>query len=114
MKKIMTLAALLAIVAAVSVQAAETPAQPAPQAGAKAGKGGGKGGGFGQWKKNPENVKRFDKNNDGVLGEDEKKEAQAAWKKETGRGEEKGEGCGKEGKKDGCTAEQKPAAPAAK
>ena len=114
--KTLAIAAAMTIgVVAVAQEAAAV--APAAKAGVEAGKKGGKGAGWGQWKKNPDNVKRFDKNNDGSLSADEQTEAKAAWKKETGRGDEKGckdcekkdgkdgKACGKDGK--GCEKDGK-------
>jgi hypothetical protein len=109
MTLIKTLTVITAMTCATALFAQEAaPAAPAQKAGAAAGKQGGKGAGFGQWKKNPENIKKFDKDGDGALNEAEKKTAQDAWKKETGRGE------GKEGKdgKAGCAECEKKAAAA--
>ena len=112
MTLIKTLTVITAMTCATALFAQEAaPAAPAQKAGAAAGKEGGKGAGFGQWKKNPDNIKKFDKDGDGVLNEAEKKTAQDAWKKETGRGQGKE---GKEGKAGCADCEKKAAAPVAK
>ena len=106
--KFMNLAIVAALMAIVSAQAETAPAP-------KKGGGEGKGQGWGQWKKNPENIKAFDANGDGQLSGEEETSAKAAWKKASGRdggcdgenkeggcGENKG-GCGKDKKAGGCS-----------
>lgn len=113
MNKLMVVALTAVFTAFVSAEAAESAkSEQAPVAAGKK-ECGSKGSGWGKWKQNPDNIKKFDKNGDGIIGEDEKDAAKAAWKKETGRdsegscdGEKKKGGCSEGKGKEGCSSEK--------
>ncbi|MBP7275922.1 MAG: hypothetical protein KBA51_06945 [Kiritimatiellae bacterium] len=94
--KFMKLAIVAALLAMVSAYAETAPAP-------KQGCGEGQGQGFGQWKKNAENIQKFDANGDGVISGEEETAAKAAWKQTTG----KGCGCKGEKKEGGCETDKK-------
>lgn len=95
--KFMKLAIVAALLAMVSAYAETAPAP-------KQGRGEGKGQGFGRWKKNTENIQKFDANGDGAIsGEEEEAAAKAAWKQTTGNGG----GCEGEKKEGGCETDKK-------